>query len=231
MPYCPKCDMEFVEGITVCSDCGGPLVESEEIYKKRKMEEDALKKEVERPEDFREISRESDRPENEDFLKNWGKKSAVHPGVYVDAAQRYEDRKSSASAFYIIGAVITIFSAICWAGIVPLALMVRIVLTIIGIGSLIIGFKTQKEAKALAPEIEKEKERTQSIIQWFVSSYTGEELDGRIRSEHSDLSPEELSLKRYELIQDLLVTNHDLPDPVYVDALTEEIYGKLYGRD
>ena len=39
MPYCPKCDMEFVEGITVCSDCGGPLVESEEIYKKRKMEE------------------------------------------------------------------------------------------------------------------------------------------------------------------------------------------------
>lgn len=60
MPYCPKCDMEFVEGITVCSDCGGPLVESEEIYKKRKMEEDALKKEVERPEDFREISQESD---------------------------------------------------------------------------------------------------------------------------------------------------------------------------
>ena len=79
--------------------------------------------------------------------------------------------------------------------------------------------------------LKKEKERTQSIIQWFVSSYTGEELDGRIRSEHSDLSPEELSLKRYELIQDLLVTNHDLPDPVYVDALTEEIYGKLYGRD
>ena len=30
MPYCPKCDMEFVEGITVCTDCGGPLVESKE---------------------------------------------------------------------------------------------------------------------------------------------------------------------------------------------------------
>ena len=30
MPYCPKCDMEFVEGITKCSDCGGPLFESKE---------------------------------------------------------------------------------------------------------------------------------------------------------------------------------------------------------
>ena len=33
MPYCPKCDMEFIDGITKCSDCGGPLVESEEVAK------------------------------------------------------------------------------------------------------------------------------------------------------------------------------------------------------
>lgn len=41
MPYCPKCDMEFIDGITTCSDCGDPLVESEEAYKKemqKKME-------------------------------------------------------------------------------------------------------------------------------------------------------------------------------------------------
>lgn len=30
MPYCPKCDMEFVDGMTVCTDCGGPLVSSKE---------------------------------------------------------------------------------------------------------------------------------------------------------------------------------------------------------
>ena len=38
MPYCPKCDMEFVDGITTCSDCGGPLVASKE-------EADRLKRE------------------------------------------------------------------------------------------------------------------------------------------------------------------------------------------
>mgnify|MGYP000842614751 CR=1 FL=1 len=39
MPYCPKCDMEFVEGVTVCTDCGGPLVESREAAQAQKAAE------------------------------------------------------------------------------------------------------------------------------------------------------------------------------------------------
>lgn len=30
MPYCPKCDMEYVDGIDICPDCNEPLVESRE---------------------------------------------------------------------------------------------------------------------------------------------------------------------------------------------------------
>ena len=49
MGYCPKCDMEFVDGITICTDCGGPLVESEEvaIAMKRKEQEERLLKQQE----------------------------------------------------------------------------------------------------------------------------------------------------------------------------------------
>lgn len=36
MPYCPKCDMEFVDGITTCSDCGGDLVGIKEAYERQK---------------------------------------------------------------------------------------------------------------------------------------------------------------------------------------------------
>ncbi len=232
MPYCPKCDMEFVEGITVCSDCGGPLVESEEAYKKMKKEEDAEKaaslENLRAAEASLEEETGKSAAPHEDPLAPMGKKSVVHPGVYIDAAQRYDDMKSSASAFYLVGAGFTVFSAVCWMGLISLPLLVRIVITVIGLGSLAVGFKTTQSAKKLAPEISAEKERTQSIIQWFTDTYTGKDLDSRISAEHSDLSEEERSLKRYELIQDYLVTNHDLPDPAYVDALAEEIYGKLF---
>ena len=42
------------------------------------------------------------------------------------------------------------------------------------------------------------------------------------------LNDEEISLKRFQIIQDYLITHKDLPDPAYVDALCEEIYTKLY---
>ena len=46
MSYCPRCDMEFVDGVTVCTDCGGPLAESREAamaMKKKEQEEMLLK--------------------------------------------------------------------------------------------------------------------------------------------------------------------------------------------
>ena len=48
MPYCPKCDMEFIDGITVCSDCGGPLMESKEAADamKRKVLEEELERKM-----------------------------------------------------------------------------------------------------------------------------------------------------------------------------------------
>ena len=47
MPYCPKSDKEFIDGITVCTDCGGPLAESKEAadaMKKLQQEEEAAQK-------------------------------------------------------------------------------------------------------------------------------------------------------------------------------------------
>lgn len=230
MPYCPKCDMEFVKGITVCSDCGGPLYESEEAYKTAKREE--MAKQMESFKSMMEAASDDDSSQDESDPSNspaeLAKKAYVHPGVYVDATQKYEDMKSSASAFYLVGGLCAAGAVLSWFNIFPLPVVAKLALTLLAAGSLAIAVKTSCSAKAFLPEVSKEKEKTHSIIQWFTDTYTAQELDNALGEAASMLSPEELSLKRYELIQDYLITHHDLPDQTYVDALSEEIYGKLY---
>ena len=61
----------------------------------------------------------------------------------------------------------------------------------------------------------------------FQETYDRQAIDSRIE-DAGQLSDEELALKRFQIIQDFLVTGRDLPDPSYVDALSEELYGRLF---
>ena len=40
MPFCPNCDYEYVEGITICPDCGVPLVSEDVFIKPEEWSED-----------------------------------------------------------------------------------------------------------------------------------------------------------------------------------------------
>lgn len=258
MPYCPKCDMEFVEGVQVCSDCGGPLLASPE-------EAEALKKEAEQKamEEFLARAKEEGFSlENEGFsLENEGfsetseygdsdsaggssaaeppgaeKKTSRQPSsVYVKKSERYQDMKSSASAFLLIGCVAVLLSGLIFAGIVPIAGASKIsfggILGVMGIACLAVCLKTNKEAAGMKAEAARENQETQELISWFLQAHSSEELDMQLAREQGDeqnLTPEELSLKRFSLIQDYLITEKDLPDPAYVEALSEEIYSRMF---
>lgn len=162
------------------------------------------------------------------------KNRRVPPAAYVKKSQKYEDRKSSASAFLLVGGAITIFALLCWAGIFDMPMtgfskyLIQGTLTVMGIGCLIIAVMTFRSAKAMAGDIEAEEKQTEELISWFLSAYRREDIDGRLDADFSDLSEDERNLKRFELISDLLVTSKDLPDQAYVDALCEEIYSKLF---
>lgn len=244
MPYCPKCDMEFIDGITVCTDCGGDLVESKEAamaakeQEERERQEQMMAEMARMKEEAEQMASETE--DGEMSSDGIGEAKAAEPEspiaparIYVNKEQKYEDLKSSASAFLIVGIVMLAAAVVCWTGIVSLPLndvskiVVQSVITIMGILSIFVAGSSSKSAKTLAPQIEDENRATRDLIQWFQDHYTGEELDGAIENAE-DLTPEELSLKRFQLIQDYLITSHDLPDQAYVDALSEEIYGKLY---
>lgn len=236
MPYCPKCDMEFVDGITACTDCGGPLMESEEAAKAAKKQEEA--EFAQQMEQYyadmaaQELA-DTDVPA---VPYQQVQKMAEHHAqsrVYVKKEQKYEDLKSSASAFIIVGVALLVISVLCWTGIlkIPMVTITRLIfqsaLTIMGILSVFVSLHSSSAAKKLAPQIDEENKATRELIRWFMDSYDAEDIDREIDGVE-ELSPEELSLKRFQIIQDYLVTHHDLPEPAYVDALGEEIYGKLF---
>ena len=287
MPYCPKCDMEFVEGITICSDCGGPLVESEDAYRAelQRLKEEALEKrrlEAQREFTVEELLSEADRsgatldpdwaervgiedPSFRDSVsgrfdagENWepslgdsdgraagrpddgrsdirAASKPASPGLYVTSRQRCEDMHSSASAFLLVGGVILIASILCWVGIIRLPMsdgsrmFFQTVLTAMGIASLIVSLKTRSSIAGLREKAEEEERCTAELIRWFTDSWNGMQLDQELLKEDPSLEGPELELKRFELIQDYLITKQDLPNQSYVEFLSEEIYGRLYG--
>lgn len=232
MPYCPKCDMEFVDGVTECTDCHGPLVESREAAEAMKQAEQA-KKEEEMRLRYEEAMKAED-TEGSDKAQDRKPEAAK---AYVNKEQRYEDMNSSASAFFMIGGALAAATILILAGVIrlPMAGFSKYVfyglLIFMTVGSFLIAFSSKKSARVLKTEAADEEKETEEILQWFVKTYSGSDLDDQIRMEEETLSDEELSLKRFELIQDYLITGRDLPDQSYVDALCEMIYSRLYGSN
>lgn len=234
MPYCPKCDMEFVDGITVCTDCGGPLVESKEAA-------DALKK-AEKEKQEEEMRRHyeemmgTDAKNEEDEEANTPSRPAPAK-AYVNKGQRYEDMNSSASAFFLVGGILAVAAVLSLTGILNLPMtgvsryIFQGLLILMAVGSLAIAVSSKKSAGVLKTQAKDEEKETEEILQWFLKTYSGDDLDDQLHMEDPELSGEELSLKRFELIQDYLVTGRDLPDQSYVDALCDMIYSRLYGEN
>ncbi len=218
MPYCPKCDMEYVDGITICSDCGEPLLESKETAKEAATA--ARLKGQEEPAGLQE------------YIEQPGHPQPVQ--VYINKSQKYEDLRSSAFAFSLVGGIVLFGSALGWAGILPLPANVvpryigLAAVTLIGIGCMAVAAISFRSAKELCSQADEEDKMTRQLVEWFLASFDGSQIDRQILEESGELTPEELSLKRFSIIQDRILTGQNITDQSYVDLISEEIYGKLY---
>lgn len=170
MPYCPKCDMEFVEGVTVCTDCGGRLVESKEVADAMKEEELKKQEELMR-EQYEKLMATAEETEGESD-ENAPKLRRTAPSkAYVDKGQRYEDVKSSATAFFIIGGALAVASVLVFAGVINIPMygimkyIFQGMMAVMAVGSLIVAFSSQKSAAALKTEAVDEEKETKEIVE------------------------------------------------------------------
>lgn len=233
MPYCPKCDMEFIAGITICSDCKGPLAESRAAAKLLQQKTQAAK-----AAGITGTNAETDGTDGNPFPDHPEEAALkVTPvKIYIKKAEQYEDLRSSFSAFLLVGGLLLAVAALSFFNIInlPFAASSKIIYELImlslGLGALSIAFHSMNSARRIKSQVPAEELVTARLIEWFISHHSAETIDDQLIREGSftDLSPEEQSLKRFELIQDIFLTAHDISDQSYADLLAEEIYEKLY---
>ena len=166
MPYCPKCDMEFVDGMTVCTDCGGPLVSSkEEAQAIARKEAEQLRREQE----AQLAARMEEAALEEDLLRAAGQETSSEQKnhreparVYVKKAQRYEDLQSSSSAFLLVGSIMLASGVLFWLGVIPMpiagfsGIITKTLLVVMGAAALYVAFTSSKDAKKLSGQIAQE---------------------------------------------------------------------------
>ena len=111
--WCPKCKNEYREGITVCADCGCELVEDlSSVNDLSDADSDCTENE------FADSESENIN-ENADDNETSGQKSPESAtAAYVTKRTKYEDNKSSALTFLLIGGVGVVLVILHIAGVI-----------------------------------------------------------------------------------------------------------------
>ena len=157
------------------------------------------------------------------------------PRLYVRQEDRYEDLSSSASAFLIVGIVMSVLTLLSFGQqlhlpfALPTTALMRFFLLVFAIGAFGLYWKTRREASRAYSHIEEEQRITEELESWFLASYAPEQIDFEILgATRHPLRAEALALKRFDFIQDCFLQRYAGMDEGYIEALSEELYKKLF---
>lgn len=211
--WCPKCKNEYIEGVTTCVNCAIPLVE--------------------------ELTDENTAPyADEDpgmplrACDLTSSSSAVHPYVKKDAA--YEDTKSTAFTFLVVGLAGLLAIVLIALDVIHLnmesymRILMFSVMGLLFVIFLVIGMRYQLLLKSLRQEIQEETVMTDEILKWFLDDYSSSAIDQKLAD--PSLREEPLYFARYEMIEQLILSKYPSLNPSFADHLSEEVYGLLYGE-
>ncbi len=252
--WCPKCKYEYREGIKVCADCGCELVESLDDVKDDKEENNEVMYEsfneeneygdlensdtdsssLDVNESGLEISETNDiesdasviSDESEDYRKD------TEP-AYVPKRARYEDNKSSAYTFFLVGGVGAVLVMLHIAGVFDFNLsstskiLVNTVMGALFVIFIIVGIVSAKNSAKYKKEALEEEAFTEHIKSFIHELYTPDGIDSACGVTDVAEAYERWDL-RYHFIEKQITDEYPELADDYVEYVTDMIYNELY---
>lgn len=153
--------------------------------------------------------------------------------IYVEKDVAYEDTKSTAYTFLLVGSLGIIFLILYGLDIINfgsegyMKVLMILVMGILFCIFLAVGIKYQRTLKSAKAAITEEADLTKGILDWFLSNHSGASIDSEMVE--VSLGSEQLYFYRYQLMKQILMQQYPNLEESYADHVIELLYDETYG--